>query len=170
MFDALDKNKSGIVPFIYFENVIRDIEKAIEPNPELLVKVRKALYGYAAAIGFHPSLYQTKPEFVANFAYFIEKEVARVDRGEDSILIKRNEVMFELVAESKETISLEESLRLSRSSGHPDSYTHTLYDTMDKEKTGKLNRKELSELTFTLWCSLESPEHHDTLHSILETK
>ena len=37
---------------MFFENLINKLEKALEPNPEVALKVRKVLYEYAVAIGF----------------------------------------------------------------------------------------------------------------------
>ncbi|KAI6650301.1 Clytin-like [Oopsacas minuta] len=171
MFDALDKDKKGYVPFVFFENLIKSHETALKPEPEVALNVRKVLYEYAAALGFYPSTYQHKEEFVKNFASFMEKEVARVGRGEQSLLVKRNEVMFELVSKKEnESIYKEESLLLGRANGNPDCHTHSLYEQLDKENTGKLDKKMLSKLTYDLWSNLEHTEEHNNLHGILKQK
>ena len=77
--------------------------------------------------------------------------------------------MFELVSKKEdEMISLEESLILGRTHENPDSYSNDLYDQLDKEKTGILNKKELSKLTFKLWTTLQDSKEHASLHDIIK--
>ena len=139
--------------------MIKPLEKALNPDPNLIAKFRKALFAYAAEIGLYPSIYITKQEFIENNATFAEKELARVERGEKSILVNSKEAAFDLVTKTDDgTITREESLALILANGKPESVNDLMFEHLDTNKTGKLLKKDIADLSFRSWCTLGNPD------------
>ncbi len=154
-FAVYDVDKDGL---IVITDIVKDMRKYahLTSDQKLLENFRKVNCEYAETLGLAPGISLTKEEYIKNLAAHVESEVEAYNSGKGSMNDKMN-AFYDLLAKSNDgTISLEEFRTGIKVSNFDVSYADMVFNAIDKDKKGRLERKELIDYHFNLWyTSLE---------------
>ena len=99
----------------------------------------------------------TKEEYIQNCTNLAPKEVAKVRSGEGSVKHKLNNAVYDLIDTNHDgTISKEEYCAFAKATGVWDNaFIEFLFNQLDTNKNGKLERKEITDYEYKLFFTLE---------------
>ena len=156
-FDFLDADKDGLITI---NDLVPDIKKlaTFSSDSAVIERFRLAFLERAAAFGVKPGISVTKEEIVKNVAATAEREIKSDKRGEGSLVHRFLNALFDLVGtEDPWTITLQEYLSGTKFLGIPQIAGESIFNSLDTEKTGKLEKMDLIRHKFNLLFSLEAP-------------
>ena len=100
-FTLHDADKDGYISREDYSPVERRLRQEVEPDPELLAVYRDAVDQQCAAFGLGPGKKLNKDEHVEEMAKYCESEIARMKRGEETLLRKMHDAFFDVIAADK---------------------------------------------------------------------
>ena len=171
LFNVVDCDKDGIVTV---NDLVIDVKKYSHFNtdPKVIENFRIAQTEFASELGVKPGKSVTKEEYVRNYAKLAPGEVAKVRSGEGSVLHKTLNKIFDLIDTTRDgTVSRESYRQLAIASQvwNPE-FVDSLFEIMDTNKTGRLERKAISDyqyrITFTLEDVTGNADVFDALKSV----
>lgn len=158
LFDVLDTNKNGYLTVEDTQLAADKIEKEVKPAANLMAALRARNEDIYAAIGVVSGKQTTKDEFIKGVAALAIVEKARKEKGEETLLHKVNNAWYDVVDINHDgCVRLDEwrvVLRASNMEGAADE----IFKALDKNKNGKIERKELSDNDFKFWYVLDDPD------------
>ena len=171
LFNVVDCDKDGIVTV---NDLVIDVKKYSHFNtdPKVIENFRIAQTEFASELGVKPGISVTKEEYIRNYAKLAPGEVAKVRSGEGSVLHKTLNKIFDLIDTARDgTVSRESYRQLAIASQvwNPE-FVDSLFEIMDTNKTGRLERKAISDyqyrITFTLEDVTGNADVFDALKSV----
>ena len=129
----------------------------LHPDPKVIENCRIAQVEFGAELGIKPGVSVTKEEYVRNYASIAPVEIAKVRHGEGSIMHNVVNRIIDVVDKDHDgTVSKERFRELAVATGVWDlDHFDALFDLLDNNKTGKLERKELCDYYYKVYFTLE---------------
>ena len=95
-FESLDRDKDGVVTL---NDIVCDVKKYshLNPDPKVVESLRIAQIEFAAELGIKAGISMTKEEYVRNYANLAPVEVAKVTSGEESVIHKLLNKLFDVI-------------------------------------------------------------------------
>ena len=155
MFQLIDFNKNGFLSPDDMHLWVNNIEKELQPQPDakLIAKLREEMVVYTAAMGLLPGKESNREQFVKDMAAMGVREVAKHKKGEQTLLERVNNAWYDVVdTNHDEAITSEEYQAIAKACNLGD--VGEFFKTLDKNKNGKLERKELNDYEFNQWFGL----------------
>ena len=125
-------------------------------RPELIEKLRKSTVELTDALRLGEGVKAEKKTFVELLAAFVVREKAKIDKGEESLIEKHNVALFNVVDRNHDgNLTWEEYKSVMEACGFDEATARGVFDMIDKNKNGKIDRKELQSTDVKFWTSLE---------------
>ena len=174
-FTKHDTDKDGYITREDFSLVETRLREEVNPDPELLAVYRDAVDQQCAAFGLSPGKRLDKEEYVQEMAKYCEGELARMERGEETLLKKLQDAFLDTCAADKNHdgfVTVEDYGMLWKVHGL-DPHVGKLVFTQknDKEKAGKITRKVFHEQCHDGWFTRHvraSQSKHDSTQANTE--
>ena len=149
LFDSFDLNKNGYLSTEEFKTGIDRLAQKVTDRPELIAKLREASAELTTAIGITETTKADKKKFVELLAAFVTEEKAK------ALIEKHNEALFDVVDRNHDGhITWEEYKSVMETRGFNEPSARAAFDFLDKDKNGKIDRKELAIADVHFWTSL----------------
>jgi hypothetical protein len=132
------------------------LRQEVEPDPELLAVYRDAVDQQCAAFGLGPG----KDEHVEEMAKYCESEIARMKRGEETLLRKMHDAFFDVIAADKNHdgfITVEEYKMMWKVYGLDPDVAGAVFKNMSEVQDGRIPRRELHEQSHNGWFARHVP-------------
>lgn len=159
VFDRLDMDKNGYLSNEDWELWAKNIEKMVKPAPHLMAALRARIEEYCAALGIVPGTQSTRDEFVKGIAAMAVIERAKSQRGEETLLHKLNDAFYDIVDTNHDgSVTLGEWKVILEACNIESSAANKMFNTLDKNKDGKIGRRVLTDTEFEFWYALDDPD------------
>ena len=153
-FDMIDINKNGTVGEDDWKKWIENIKKYVNPDSALLDNLAKAMAKYTAAMGATSGKKLNKDEYVKAMAEMAVAENARKAKGERTLRSYVNDAWHDVVDKNHNGfVTLDEFHTVMKACNMNE--TEEKFNAIDKDKSGKVERKELSEAEEKFWLGLD---------------
>ena len=158
-FHLLDKNGDGFVSEEAWTTNVDNLAKAVTDRPNAIAKLRAATLEFTTALGLTEGVKADKKKFRELVANMVVEEIAKVKRGEETLVEKMEDLVFDVVDTSRDgTITLEEYSVLMKAMNFPEDAAEAAFALLDKNKSGKVNREVYKSSYFKFWFHLDDPE------------
>ena len=155
MFDSVDTKRNGYLMLEDWQSLEDNFEKEVKPAAHLMAALRARTKEYYGAIGFASGKKLTKEEYLRGFAALAIAERARKERGEETLLHKMNDAWFDAVDTNHDGYVRQDELRMALRGINNESAAEAIFETLDRNKDGKIERKEISDNDFKFWFHLD---------------
>ena len=157
VFNMVDINKNGTVEEDDYMRWVENIKKDVNPDAALLDKLIKAVKRcYVEGMGLTPGKKFNKDEYVKAMAEMAVGELARKARGEKTLLSIADDAWYDLVDKNHDGfVTLDEFCTVMKACNFKPEVAEARFNEIDKNKNGKLERKELSEAEENFWYGLD---------------
>ena len=159
VFVILDKNKKGYLSQEDFTIMADRLAEAVPDRPEEVAKLRKVIIqDYCTALGITEGVkVNNDDKFMQQVAVFVAKEMNAHMKGEETVIAKIDNAMLDVLDQNHDgTVSFDEYKAVTAAAGFDSEETaRASFDMLDKNKNGKIERKECIEANFKFWCNLE---------------
>ncbi|XP_011403237.1 PREDICTED: clytin-like [Amphimedon queenslandica] len=157
MFVLMDKNKNGFLSEEDWFVTADKLAKTVPDRPEELARVNKTKLEFFAALGVKNGQQVAKDQFVEVIAAFVAKQMEARSQGKETLIEKYDNAVFDLVDYNHDgTLSWEEYKAVMVAGGFvTEESARSGFETLDKNKNGKIERKEYIEADVKFWCNLE---------------
>ena len=128
----------------------------LNPDPEVIERCRIAQIEFAAEFGIKPGISVTKEEYVRNYANLAPGEVAKVRSGEGSVVHKVVNKMIDVTDPPQDGTVSRDRYRefMAVTEVWSPELIDTIFDLLDTNKTGKLERKAFSDYLYKIILTL----------------
>ena len=155
-FDMIDINKNGTVEEEDWTRWIENIKRDVNPDAALLDKLKKAMGDYTAAVGVIAGKKLNKDEYVKAMAEMAAAETARKAKGEKMLSASVNDAWHDVVDKNHDGfITLDEFRTVMKACNATQAMADARFNAIDKDKNGKVERKELREAEEKFWYGLD---------------
>ena len=155
-FDMIDINKNGTVEEEDWTRWIENIKRDVNPDAALLDKLKKAMGDYTAAVGVTSGKKLNKDEYVKAMAEMAAAETARKAKGEKTLGNFVNDAWHDVVDKNHDGfITLDEFRTVMKACNATQEMADARFNAIDKDKNGKVERKELREAEEKFWYGLD---------------
>ena len=114
---------------------------------------------YTAALGLTEGVEVDKQKYLEGAAAMKVAELARLKRGEGSLLERLDNSWFDIVDTNHDGhVTFEEYKVLMKASNFDLESAKATFALLDKNKKGKLERKEFISAHFKFWFELDDPD------------
>lgn len=145
-FEIMDTNKNGYLTLEDVQLAADNLEKEVKPDAHLMANLRARKEEFYALLGIVSGKQTTKDEFVKAAAAMAIAEKARKEKGEEILIQKMHDAWFDVVDTNHDGyVRLDEFKIVMRVGGMEESAAEDIFKTLDKNKDGKIKRKEFSE-------------------------
>ena len=156
LYDSYDLNKNGYLTKEEFHTSINKLALKVTDRPELIDKLRKTTVEITDALGLSEGVKADKKTFLELLAAFVVGEKAKMDKGEETLIQKHNVALFDIVDRNHDgNLGWDEYKSVMDASGFDEATTKAAFDMLDKNKNGKIDRKELAAADLQFWMGLE---------------
>ena len=154
-FEVTDRDKDGVVTI---NDPVFDVKKYsyLNPDPEVIERCRIAQIEFAAEFGIKAGISVTKEEYVRNYANLAPGEVAKVRSGEGSVVHKVVNKMIDVTDPPQDGTVSRDRYRefMAVTEVWSPELIDTIFDLLDTNKTGKLERKAFSDYLYKIILTL----------------
>ena len=158
-FDQFDLNKSGYISREDFLIGVDNLAKVVTDRPALIAKAREATMEYADALGLTEGVKADKEKFLELAAAMSIAEIARVKKGEKSLIEIFDNVFFDVVDRNHDGyLTFDEYKVLMTAGNYDDDAAQGAFALLDKNKNGKIERSEFTAADVKFWCSLDDTD------------
>ena len=156
-FDMIDINKNGTVEDGDWKKWIENIKKDVNPDAALLDKLTEAMANYTTAMGVTPGKKLNKDEYVKAMAQMGVAENARKAKGERTLGSYLNDAWHDVVDKNHDGfVTLDEFRTIMKACNiEKTEVADARFNAIDKDKNGKVDRKELLEAEEKFWFGLD---------------
>ena len=154
LFDSYDLNKNGYVTRQEFHT---SVNKLARNWSDWLSRIdRKPSKELTEALRLAEGVKANKKTFLELLGSFVVGEKAKIDKGEVTLIEKHNVALFDVVDRHHDgNLTWEEYKSVMEASGFEEATAITVFDMLDKDKNGKIDRKKLASADLKFWTSLE---------------
>ena len=156
IYDSYDLNKNGYVTKEEFHTSINKLALKVTDRPELIDKLRRSTVELTDALGLSEGVKADKKMFLELLAAFAVGEKAKMDKGEETLIEKHNIALFDVVDRNHDgNLGWDEYKSVMEANGIDEATTKAAFGMLDKNKNGKIDRKELASADLQFWIGLE---------------
>ncbi|CAI8055453.1 Sarcoplasmic calcium-binding protein [Geodia barretti] len=150
LFDSYDLDKNGQITKDEFHTSINKLSQKVTDRPELIEKLRKSTVELTDALGLGDGVKADRKKFVELLAAFVVGEKAK------TLIEKHNVALFDVVDGNNDgNLTWDEYKSVMEVSGFDEATAKAAFDTLDKNKNGKIDRKELASADLKFWTGLD---------------
>ena len=158
-FHQFDRNGEGFVSREDWLVNVDNLAKVVTNRPSAIAKLRAATLEFTTALGLTEGVKADKQKFLELAANMVVAEIAKVKRGEKTLVEKMENAVFDVVDTSRDgTITFDEYVILMKAGNFPEDAAKAAFTLLDKDKSGKLERKEYISSYFKFWFHLDDPD------------
>ena len=158
-FHQIDRNGDGLVSRDDWIFVVDNLAKVVTDRPSEIAKLRAATLDFTAAMGLTEGVKAKKKKYIELAANMAVAEIAKVKRGEEMLMEKMENAVFDVVDTNRDgTITFDEYMVWIKAAGFPEDAGQAAFALLDKDKSGKIDRKEYISSFFKFWFHLDDPE------------
>lgn len=158
-FSQLDREKKGYVSRNDYQLAIDKLAELVPNRPELVAKARKITAEYCDALGLTEGVKADKSKLIELGAAMNILELQRMKKGEETITGKAHSALFDIVDKNHDGyLTLEEYKIVMKAFDSSTEAAEATFNLLDKNKNGKVERKELIESIIKFWCDLDDQE------------
>ena len=155
-FDMIDINKNGTVEQDDWKRWVENIKKDVNPDAKLLENLNQKTADYVKEMGLEPGKKLTKEEYMKAMAGMAVSENARKAKGERTLGSFVNDAWHDLVDKNHDGfVTLDEFRIVMKACNVGQEAADARFNALDKDKNGKVERKELREAEEKFWYSLD---------------
>ncbi len=159
VYAAVDLNKDGVMSLEDWEMWVDNIEKDVKPEPQLVLALRTRMQEFCAGMGLTSDKKATKEEFISSAAAMAEAERAKKLKGEETLLEQLNNAWYDVVDTNHDgCVTLDEWRQVQKACNCDASAADRKFEAVDKDKNGKIERKELNSSEFKFWFTLDDED------------
>ena len=159
VYAAVDLNKDGFMSLEDWEMWVDNIEREVKPDPQIVATLRTRMQEFCGAMGLTPGKKATKEEFISGAAAMAEAERAKKLKGEETVLERLNNAWYDVVDTNHDgCVTLDEWRQVQKACNYDASAADKKFEVVDKDKNGKIERKELSNSEFKFWFTLDEED------------
>lgn len=168
----LDVDKSGYLTRKDYDVGQRMIKLEMEPDPKLFALYCDATEEFCvSALGLTQGKRLTKEEYVKQAANAAESELEKRKRGEETLLGKVQNAYFDVIDKNHDGfVTLEEYKLTMKINGLDSEAAEAAFKLIDKNKNGKVERRELIEHQLNFWLKLDDEASKGMLGEAFEKK
>ena len=159
-FSQLDRNKNGYVSRDDYQLGIDKLAKlAPAGRQEVVAKARNVTSEFCDAFGLTEGVRADKDKLVQLAAAMGIAEMERMKKGEETITSRVHNAIFDIVDQNHDGhVTLEEYKIFMEASDHKADVAEATFKVLDKNKNGKIVRKELIAGAVKFWCDLDDQD------------
>ena len=158
-FSQLDRNKNGYVSRDDYQLSIDKLAKLVPDRPEVVAKARKIAAEFCDAFGLTEGVRADKEKLVQLAAAMGIAETGRMKRGEETLTSKVHNAVLDIVDQNHDGhVTLAEYKMFMEASDHKPDVAEATFKALDKNKNGKIERKELINEVVKFWCDLDDQD------------
>ena len=160
-FYQFDKDGDGYLTREDWLIFVDNLAKVVTDRPTEIAKLRAAATEFTNATGLTAGVKADKKKFVELAANMVVAEVTRVKRGEETLMGKLVNAMFDLLDTDRDGfITFNEYMVWIKATGFPEfeDAASAAFALLDKDKSGKIERKEYISSFYKFWFHLDDPE------------
>ena len=155
-FDMIDINKNGTVEEEDWKRWVENIKKDVNPDAKLLENLNNKMADYIKAMGLAPGKKLNKDEYLKAMAEMAVVENARKAKGERTLGSHINDAWHDLVDKNHDGfVTIDEFRTVMKACNVGQEAADARFNAIDKDKNGKVERKELREAEEKFWYSLD---------------
>ena len=159
LFTTFDVNKDGYVSAEDWMITVDNFEKDASDRPEAIAKLREATLDFTTALGLTEGVKADKKKFRELEAAFCLAQAEKMKRGEMTSLDKFTNALFDFVDKNHDgCLTFEEYKMIVVSSNFDEEAAKATFNMLDKNKNGKIERKEYLASSVKFWCTLEDSD------------
>ena len=156
-FSQLDRNKNGYVSRSDYHLGIDKLAQLVPDRPELIAKARKVTDEFCDEFGLTEGVRADKDKLVQLAAAMGIAEMERMRKGDKTVTSKVHNAIFDVVDKNHDgCLTLEEYKVIMEASDHKPEAAEATFKVLDKNKNGKVERKELIDAAVKFWCDLDN--------------
>lgn len=158
-YKIVDYNKDGFLSVEDWELWVDNIERDVNPDPNLIDTLRTRMREYCAGMGITPGVKATMGEFIKGMAAMAERERAKRLRGDETLLERLNHAWYDVVDTNHDgCVTLEEYRKVLKACNLDPSTADQSFKVIDKNQNGKIERSELTNFEFQFWFMLDDED------------
>ncbi len=159
VYELTDFNKDGHISVEDWELWVDNIEREVKPDAKLVEALRVRMREFCAAMGLTPGRKANKEEFLKGLAEMAARERAKRLRGEETLLERMNNAWYDAVDTNHDGfVTLDEWRTILKACNLNPSCADETFKLIDKNKNGKIERKELTDHEFKFWFTLDDQD------------
>ena len=158
-FDQLDVNKSGYLSREDWLIHVNNLAKVVTDRPALIAKAREVTLEYTDALGLTEGVKADKQKFLELAAAMSIVEIAKVKKGEKSLIEIFDNALFDVVDRNHDgCLTFDEFKVMMKAGNFDDDVAPAIFALLDKNKNGKIERSEYIAADIKFWCNLDDPD------------
>ena len=157
-FTQVDLDKSGYVSREDHLQYITNLAKAVPDNPDAIAKLRQVSLDFNDELGLTEGLKADKQKYLELAAAMAVNEMAKVKRGEITLLENQNDALFDVVDRNRNGRLTFEEYKVAVSALNFDEIAaKATFDMLDRNKDGTIERKEFIAANINFWYACDDP-------------
>ena len=159
LFTQLDTNKNGYLSRDDWLLSVDNLAKVVTNRPAEIAKLREVVIEYTEALGVTEGVKADKQKFLELLSVAVADDIAKFKKGEKTLTERFAGAYFDVVDQNHDgCINWDEYKIVMEASGFPEESARGTFELLDKNKNGKIERKELIAADIKFWCDLEEKE------------
>lgn len=152
LFDSLDLNKNGFLTLDEFLQWAENLQIACKATKSEITNLRIELRQFWGAVGFMPGVQVTKLQFTQGFSRLAQDEVERKVAGDTTLLEQLTNAFFDIMDVNNDgSVTLSELQIFMKARGMDPKGAESWFKLADRNRNGKVERKELFRYEFDFW-------------------
>ena len=159
LFNTLDVNKNGYLSREDWLISVDKLAKVVPDRPAEIAKHRAVTLEFTDAIGLTQGVQADKKKFRELAAAWQLAETGRRDKGEMTMSEKVNNAHFDVLDKNHDGyVTWDEYKVMIEAAGLGEEEARGAFNLLDKDKSGKIDRKEYTDACIKFWCTLDDAE------------
>lgn len=159
VFAQLDTNKNGYISLEDYELWVNNLNKAVKPASHLIATLQDRMEKYCAGLGLVRGKQLSKNDYLKAFAALAVSEGPKWLAGKETLFTSLCDSMFDVVDTNHDgTVTLDEWKTFVTALNFDASAADDTFNLVDKDKNGKVERKELNDYMFKFWLTLDDSD------------
>ena len=157
-FTQMDLDKSGYVSIEDHLQYVANLAKSAPDNPDAIAKLREVSLEFNNELGLTEGVKADKQKYIELAAAMAVNEMAKVKRGEITLLEKQNAALFDVVDRNQnERLTFEEYKLAVMALNFDENAAKATFDLLDRNKNGTIDRKEFIAANVNFWYACDDP-------------
>ena len=158
-FNQYDKDGDGYLTREDWHIFVDNLAKVVTDRPTEIAKLRAAATEFTNGMGLTAGVKADKKKYREFAANIVVAEIARAKRGEETVMEKMKNIAFDLLDTNRDGfITFNEYMVWIKAARFPEDAAETVFALLDKDKSGKIERKEYISFFYKFWFHLDDPE------------